>query len=379
MPEIRTITTPDEFLAMQGDWEELLARTSAPNTFLSFDWLTTWWRHYGEAIQICILAAYEGQVLIGLAPLMVQRHQFAGLSVFRRIAFLGTGISDRLDVLSLPGREQVILGAIASYLANQRWDVVDLQEVPEESATARLLPELAEPLGARVEVTAQSICPVINLPEDPEAHFATLSKKLRQNLTYYGKQLRKKHVVTVEFSKSGSRLTEDLQAFIQLYRRSFAHRPGTDKLTGEEFAAFRREVAERLASQNRLLLALLRIDGTEAAGGLCFRYGGTCYCYNLCHDPAWERESVGTILQWEVIQYAITLGCHKFDFLRGDEAYKYRWGALPQRHVRVRITRNTPKLRLLYTGARLARSQPYLGVTGWARRHLLWGRKTSST
>ncbi len=53
------------------------------------------------------------------------------------------------------------------YLRGQRWDVVDLHEIPEDSVTAKLLPELAGPPGARVEVVQQSVCPVIKLMADP--------------------------------------------------------------------------------------------------------------------------------------------------------------------------------------------------------------------
>ena len=81
--------------------------------------------------------------------------------------------------------------------------------------------------------------------------------------------------------------------------------PGRKCLTGERFAAFRRDVAMRCAPQGRLLLILLRVDEEHVAAELTFLYGRTCYAYNGCHDPAWRGQNVGTILQWEVIRHAI--------------------------------------------------------------------------
>ncbi|HWU41275.1 MAG TPA: GNAT family N-acetyltransferase [Candidatus Acidoferrum sp.] len=362
---VQAIRNFADLAALREEWDALLDRAPTGNIFLTFDWLQTWWRHYGRNRCLDILAAYEGRELVGLAPLMTEDRRLGGLTVFRRVAFLGTGISDRLDMLLAPGLEEAILEAFLIYLMGQRWDVVDLQEVPEESVTAKLLPELLQPLARQVEVTQQSVCPVIKLMGDPEAYFNTLGGDLRHNLRRYGRRLKAEHAVTVEFVKGGSRLNEDMQAFLGMYRKSFQERPNTLEFVGDTFAAFRQDVAVPLAASGNLLLVLLRIDGTVAAGELCFPYRGTCYRYNCCYDPTWKEKSLGTLLLGDVIRHAITIGCHEYDFLRGDEPYKYQWGAKARRHVQVRITRDTAKLRLLQGGVRLARLRPGAVVTGW--------------
>src|SRR5262245_6672535 len=130
---VKAITTYSEFLTMHEDWERLMERAPAANIFLTHDWLATWWRHYGNGNRLYILAVYEGKELIGLAPLMIQERRLAGVLVLRRVAFLGTGVSDRLDILLAPGHERAILAAMFSHLRHQQWDIVDLQEIPEES------------------------------------------------------------------------------------------------------------------------------------------------------------------------------------------------------------------------------------------------------
>jgi CelD/BcsL family acetyltransferase involved in cellulose biosynthesis len=144
---------------------------------------------------------------------------------------------------------------------------------------------------------------------------------------------------------------------------------GTEEVVTDRFAAFRREVATRLADQGHLLLALLRLDGKVVAGELCFPFHTTCYRYNCCYDPAWKDESVGTVLQWETMQAAIAAGCREYDFLRGDEPYKYQWGAQPRRQVKIRVSRVSPKLRLLEIGARLARARQHAS-TEWRRANV---------
>jgi CelD/BcsL family acetyltransferase involved in cellulose biosynthesis len=357
MLEIRAITTIAEFLSMRADWDGLLDRARAANIFLSFDWLTTWWWHYGGKAQLYILAVYEERELIGLAPLMVQQRRLAGFPVFRKVAFIGTEISDRLDVILTPGKEQAILSAMVSHLQNQRWDIVDLQEVPEESMTLKLLPEVATSLSAEVEVTEQSVCPVLSLPSDPNTYLVTLSRRLKKNIGYYSRRLSKEHVVRFDFVRDGSQLDGGLDAFFGLYRKYFANKAGTQHLTGDQFTAFRYDVAKKFSTQGRLLLSLCWIDGNAAAGELCFLYHGSCFGYNFCYDPVWEIYSLGTLLQWEELRYAMAIGCHDYDFLRGEEEYKYRWRPRPRRHLRIRIIRKTPKLRLLFKALRLLRSR----------------------
>ena len=58
------------------------------------------------------------------------------------------------------------------------------------------------------------------------------------------------------------------------------------------------DVVGEMAPQRRMLLALLFVDGKPVSGQLCLRYQRTCYAYNLCHDPSFSKQSVGTLLQW---------------------------------------------------------------------------------
>lgn len=365
------LVTPADLLTLRKDWERLAARAATANIFLTWDWMTAWCQHYAGEMQPRVLAVYDDGDLIALAPLMIREHRVWRVPAFRRIAFLGTGLSDRLDVLLTPGREQMGLGAVVSHLGTLPWDVADLDEVPEDSATARMLPGLAASSGLRVEVTPQSVCPVVKLCGDPEAQLARLGKSTRKKLAYYQRRLARTHSVAVEVLRDGPDLDEGLSAFLRLYQRCFAGRAGSG-LTGERFAAFRRDVATRCAPKGRLLLILLRVDDEHVAAELTFLFGGTCYLYNLCHDPAWRGENVGTILQWEGIRHAILAGCHEYDFLRGDEEYKARWGSEPRRHVRIRLIRPSTKLSLIRAAAHLVRSRPGAGLARWARR--LWSQ-----
>jgi CelD/BcsL family acetyltransferase involved in cellulose biosynthesis len=92
--------------------------------------------------------------------------------------------------------------------------------------------------------------------------------------------------------------------------------------------SFFAEVAEVLRSRDWLQLAFVEMDGRKAASLLNFDYGDTILVYNSGYDPFQFRHlSPGIIVTARCIEHAIALGRNKFDFLRGDEVYKYRFGA----------------------------------------------------
>ncbi|MBV9891007.1 MAG: GNAT family N-acetyltransferase, partial [Rhizobacter sp.] len=61
--------------------------------------------------------------------------------------------------------------------------------------------------------------------------------------------------------------------------------------------------------------------------------GQTC-CYLSGFDPEFARLSPVTALIGETIAGAAREGDRCVDFLRGDEPYKFAWGASPERRWR---------------------------------------------
>jgi CelD/BcsL family acetyltransferase involved in cellulose biosynthesis len=57
--------------------------------------------------------------------------------------------------------------------------------------------------------------------------------------------------------------------------------------------------------------------------GFCHK--GTLYWYIATYHPDYAGYSPGKIHVYSTMEWAFNHGCHTFDFLRGQEAYKYRW------------------------------------------------------
>jgi len=97
---------------------------------------------------------------------------------------------------------------------------------------------------------------------------------------------------------------------------------------------FYHDVFGRLFDAGWLELAFLNVSGERVAGVCQFNYGDSSYYYQTGYDVAWEKSSVGFVLNGMLIERAIDQGKSFYEFLRGEEEYKYRLGATSNHHLR---------------------------------------------
>jgi CelD/BcsL family acetyltransferase involved in cellulose biosynthesis len=88
---------------------------------------------------------------------------------------------------------------------------------------------------------------------------------------------------------------------------------------------FHRDFASVAFRQGWLRLWTLELDGEPAAVWYGFRFGGTESYYQAGRDPTWNRLSVGFVLLCHTIREALEDGVSEYRFLRGGEAFKYRF------------------------------------------------------
>ncbi len=105
-----------------------------------------------------------------------------------------------------------------------------------------------------------------------------------------------------------------------------------------EMQRFFRSLARRMADTGCLRLAFLTLNGVKAATYLSFEYKGHLLLYNSGYDTEqFAHLSPGWVLLAYLIQHAIAEGLKVFDFLQGDEAYKYRFGGQDYKVMRTVI------------------------------------------
>lgn len=355
MLSVEEIADIQSFSQLGPRWTQLASASSTSSIFQTYEWNAAWLRHLGSG-RLLVLAVTDGPELVGIAPLVIRRPY--GLPL-RRLQFMATGPSDYLGVVAAAGREAEVWSCTLQHVLRRRdlWDVVDLQQVPESSAV-RTAVHCLRGEGVRPWLTPQAVCPYLPLPGSKDAFMASLGSKTRWNLRYYERVLRRDHEVAMERVPNAD-LASEMEELFRLHSARWRTRWLPGVLAMPATRRFHREVAESFARAGWLRLFRLTVDGATAASLYCFSYGGKGYYYLGGFDPRYAKMSVGTLLTGYAIGEMADEGCREMDFLRGGEAYKYRWGCRDRTNQRLTVVR--PGIR-----ACLARS--IVAVEQWAAR-----------
>jgi CelD/BcsL family acetyltransferase involved in cellulose biosynthesis len=336
-------TSPNGFMALATEWNKLLRRSRANVFFLTHEWQTTWWEALGTGdLWIVAFRTPDTNELVGIAPLYLTERQngpYAGKRVFTLVGCIE--VSDYLDLIIAQDWETVVYTEFLAWLhsaAAPAWDVADLCNLPEVSRTYTTLPLLAEHAGHGVQVLQEDVAPQFVLPLHYESYLQEqVDKKQRHEIRR--KQRRAEREADIGFYIVGKEhsLEAEVDDFVALQRAS---REDKAEFMTPQMRRFFGIVARRMLESGHLRLCFLTINGEKAAVLYAFEYDRKFLLYNSGYDPdAYSQLSPGWVLLAYSIQYAIAAGCRVFDFMQGDEEYKYRFGSQDYKVMRVIITR----------------------------------------
>jgi CelD/BcsL family acetyltransferase involved in cellulose biosynthesis len=112
---------------------------------------------------------------------------------------------------------------------------------------------------------------------------------------------------------------------------------------GAASRTFVRRLFEELGAEGSLRLSFLTIADRRIAAGLMFRSAGDYLYYNAGVDPDARDLSPGVLMVAEYIRRALAEGARRLDFLRGNESYKYEWGAVDEPIQRLLVRRDAAR------------------------------------
>jgi CelD/BcsL family acetyltransferase involved in cellulose biosynthesis len=314
-----------------GGWNALVARGALPTPFSTWQFQTTWHRAFTDGT-LHLFAVPDGVGgWAGLLPLYTTETPDG--PVLRLVG--GVDVADYLDVIAVAGREEEVWKALLPAVARRPWRRIELCPVPAASPTAGVLPALAAATGLRCTVGVEDRCPVVELPASWDAYLAGLPGKDRHELR---RKLRRAEVgrPRVEVARTPAAMAALMDGFIALHRKSKA---GKARFMDERMEGFFRQLGGVLAEAGLAALWVLWLEARPAAALFCLEYAGRIGLYNSGFDPEARGMSPGVVLIARTIEDAIARGFRCYDFLRGEEPYKYGFGARPTEVLRVTLER----------------------------------------
>lgn len=310
-------------------WAGLHARTRLRSPFLAWTWQAEWVRAFlhGRRLEVWRVDDAAG-ALVAVLPLFE-----AEPGLFRLAG--GADVSDYLDLIATAGREEEAWAALLGARAAAR-AVWELHAVPAASPTVTALPSLAATVGLQATVEVEDRCPVLALPGSWPAYLESLSGTQRHELQRKMRRLaREAPDARPTCATSRGEVETRMGDFLDLHRRS---RAGKARFMDARMEGFFRRVTAALAEQGGLRLWFLDASGGPLAAFLTLEWDGTVGLYNSGFRPDRAALSPGLALLAHVLRDAIERRKRRFDFLRGEERYKYDFGpvAEPVHVVRVR-------------------------------------------
>lgn len=307
------------FFELRLDWHQLLKHSVVNEIFFTPEYQAVWWQTLGKGELQIISFRLESGELVGLAPLFVENNTYS---------FIGCkDVSDYLDFIVHKDYQDLVYQAIVSELKKYHGVNFSLCSLPENSPTLTQIPALLP--NNSIRLSQQTVCPQIQLPPTWTIYLENLDRKQRHEIRRKWKKIEETQKISFECISHEGPAIQAIPIFIELHQQSSE--------TKREFwdphhQAFFEQLLPVLARHGWLKLFFLSIEQSSIpiASMLIFDYGGHYDLYNSGFNPEYSYLSPGQVLTAYTIRQAIEQGKELYDFLRGDEEYKFRFGGIPK-------------------------------------------------
>jgi CelD/BcsL family acetyltransferase involved in cellulose biosynthesis len=319
--KLKVYTEDNLFEQLEPEWNELLRRSTADNIFSTWEWQFTWWNAYRPGGLWVITCRDDDDRLVGIAPWFIDND--------RSLSQIGCiDVTDYMDIIVDESNFEMVVDSFAEFLSEHKaeYDSIHLCNIPETSPTFKQLPNALEAHGFEVEVDQLDVCPLIELPDTWADYLLLLDKKhrheLRRKMRRANGSSEKIDWYTVDSSHD---LVAEMERFLKLMAASDTEKQ--EFLQDEKNVEFFKQFAPLALENGWLQLNFLTVGGEAASTYLNFDYNNSIFVYNSGLLPdRYSYLSPGILLLAHNIRDAIEKGYSIFDFLRGDEQYKYHMG-----------------------------------------------------
>jgi len=303
----------DSFDALSNDWKQLQKISPISFIFSTPEWSEVWWQQFGAEYTLYLGSVKKDEKIIGIAPLYIKDN-----TAF----FIGSSDTcDYLDFIVAPGEEYIFFNTLLDNLAKDRITQLNLAPVRPDSTVFNYLSNIANQKGLPVSFCQEDVSLEMNLPETWKEYLLLLSRKQRHELKR--KLRRLEEIGEVNHRPSIDTQSKDIDIFLNLFRES---REDKAAFLTPEMDSFFRSLANTMAKTDYLRLNLMELNKIPIAATLCFDFRNTMYLYNSGYNTEYSWLSAGIISKALCIKDSIEKGKKSFDFLKGNEEYKYHLG-----------------------------------------------------
>lgn len=339
------IADMNEFRNSQYIWNKLVLAMPFPSIFCTWEWIYTWRESFGNKYECLILMIYKDTELKAILPLASQKVFFKKKYLFGRLlSYCGSMdlYPDHVDIICAQEDIKECLDASFHFLFTKYrcWDVL---YVPLVLGNSYFLSHVQhEKLDFCRDVEQSSVAPFITLSGNFKEYIGKRNKKFRDNLKSRRNKLYRDFGMKYE-SFNSSRIEESLNSLFYLHGLRANKKGINSTFSNVQINKFHHNFAARIQRNGWLSINFLKNENDIIAASYNFVLGGTVFSYQKGIHPAWEKYGPGAVLLYELINEAFTSGNREYNFLQGDEGYKYQWTEEYRRLFDIHIYNRTIK------------------------------------
>ena len=320
-------------------WNTLVEQSIADTPFSRYEYLAEWWQTLGggewKSAELVLVSATENDQLVGIAPLFIAEYDGQ-----KALLLLGSiEISDYLDLIVRERDISRFLSGLIDFLASSsadNWSAIDWYNLPDNSPTLTALKADSEQRGWTYHGEIYRPTPRIPLNSSFDEYLSRIDKKQRHEIRRKLRRIEESGRARFYIVDQTHNIETELEAFFHLMvqdpgKENFLHPAMREQMTVTLRAAHQ---------QGYLWLGFLEVDGVKTAASLNFDYKNKLWGYNSGVSRTYMELSPGWVLMAYTIQWCCENGRYEFDFMRGDEEYKYRLGGVNRFVMRARVIKS---------------------------------------
>lgn len=345
------------FLALEPAWNALAESSGINHPFLSHAWMRAWWECFGSGKALQIVVVRAGPEVLAIAPLMIGPARLYGLPV-RRLGSISNDHTPRFDFI-VTGRPEEVYREIWMQLmtSRERWDIVELCQLPEGSRTLSELPTLAARDRFLPGTWRSDDSPYVPLGDGWDRYIMSLSHNHRAKLRKRLRRLARIGSVELETVATERGVGIALEEGLRMEAAGWKTGAGTAILCHPPLRRFYLDLARATARAGSLRLIFLKVGARRIAFSYALCEANRLYVLKAGYDPGYAEYSPYNLLCYLVLQDACRQGLVEYDFLGASEDWKLHWTRERRAHFWLYVMPPSLGGRLLHwTKFRAARS-----------------------
>lgn len=269
-----------------------------------------------------IMVAEEGGRWVGLLPLAFFRSLKDGFT--RVLEFSGGTQADRHDLLVIPGYEQAVLDLFEKAFEElkDKVRIMRLHSIPQYSVLLKW-----RATAGQEAVQETNVAPFLSLV--PGMTYEGLeqqwSSSHRGDVRRQIRKLQKKGNLSLRRIGEIHETLRLIDEFFKVHTHKWARSNWRIILYNQIIKRFTVQLIVHLWSEGVIHFSTLNLDNKPISYHFGFLFEKRFYWYKPAYALEFQNYSPGKVHISELLREGLQQGWETFDFLLGDEAYKYLW------------------------------------------------------